>query len=336
MEDADVYHHYINSIEHLAKLFEVAPKVVASDLHPRYLSTQYAVSMPDVEVVKIQHHWAHIASVLAEHNLTGPVIGLSADGTGYGTDEAIWGCECLIASLEDFERFGHLAYYSLPGADKASKEAIRPILGLLKKTYGKDFKLRKFRWLLERIEPDANKQQIILEQLEKRINTVETSSLGRVFDAVAAMLGLGSYNHFEAQLPMALEAIIADGVEERYDFELIRSTGDPMQLDLSKMIKQLIADIQQATAAGVISAKFHNCLAESMVEMAKEARESKKLDTAALSGGVFCNRYLTNRCVKLLKKNDFRVLFNRDVPSNDGGISLGQAAIAANLVKREA
>ena len=225
LEDAEVYHHYVDSIEHLRKLFEVEPKVVVCDLHPAYLSTQYALSMPDVKVIQVQHHWAHIASVLVEHGQNGPVIGLAADGTGYGIDEAIWGCECLIASLDDFERFGHLAYYPLAGADKASKEAIRPLLGLLKKTYGDDFKLEKFRWLLERIEPDANKQQIISEQIEKQINTVETSSLGRVFDAVAAMVGLGTYNHFEAQLPMALEAVVENGIEEHYDFELIKKTN---------------------------------------------------------------------------------------------------------------
>jgi len=338
MEDAEVYHHYISSIEHFRKLFEVEPKVVACDLHPRYLSTQYAMgtlSMPDVNVHQIQHHWAHIASVLAEHNLAGPVIGLAADGTGYGTDGKIWGCECLIASLDTFERFGHLAYYLLAGADRASKEAIRPLLGLLKKTYGDDFKLRKFSWLLDLIVPDENRQEIILYQLEKQINTVETSSLGRVFDAVAAMLGLGNYNHFEAQLPMALEAIVESGVEEYYNFELTGSAGKVLQLDLRKMVEQLITDVQEGQAGGVISAKFHNTITAALLRMAEEARKSKKLDTVALSGGVFCNRYLTGRLITLLKKSGFSVLFNRDVPSNDGGISLGQAAIAANLMKRE-
>ncbi len=334
LEDAQSYHHYINSIEHLRKLFEVEPKTIVCDLHPGYLSTQYALSIPDVSVLQVQHHWAHIASVLAEHNLDGPVIGLAADGTGYGADGAIWGCECLIASLDDFERFGHLAYYPLAGADKAAKEAVRPVLGLLRKTYGNNFKLRKFKWLLEQIEPDVGKQQMVLEQLEKQINTVETSSLGRVFDAVAAMLGLGGYNHFEAQLPMVLEAIIENGIEECYDFELGGSAGRPLQLDLRKMVEQLVCDIQQGTASGVISAKFHNTIAAGLLEMAKAASESKKLKTVALSGGVFCNRYLINRCVKLLKKNDFCVLFNREVPSNDGGISLGQAAIAACYVTR--
>jgi hydrogenase maturation protein HypF len=332
LEDAEVYHHYINSIEHFRKLFDVEPKMVVCDLHPGYLSTQYALSLANVKIIQVQHHWAHIASVLVENGLNGPVIGLAADGTGYGTDGTIWGCECLIASLDAFERFAHLAYYRLAGADKASKEAIRPVLGLLRKTYDTNFKLQKFEWLLEKIEPDANKQQIILEQLEKQINTIDTSSLGRVFDAVAAMLGLGSYNYFEAQLPMALEAIVESEVEEYYKFELIRNESKPLELDLSEMVEQLITDIRKGQANGVISAKFHNTIAAALLEMAKAARESTKLNTVALSGGVFCNRYLTNCLVKLLKKNDFRVLFNRDIPSNDGGISVGQAAIATKAV----
>jgi len=333
LEDAEVYHHYINSIEHLQKLFEVEPKVIVCDLHPGYLSTQYALSLPDVRVMQVQHHWAHIGSVLVEHGLVGPVIGLACDGTGYGTDRAIWGCECLIASLSDFERFGHLAYYSLAGSDKASKEAIRPLLGLLKKTYGNNFKLEEFSWLLESIEPDIKKQHVISEQLDKRINTVETSSLGRVFDAVAAMIGLGNYNHFEAQLPMALEAIAAVDVEDRYELELFSPPGEPYQFGLRETVRQLVSDVQSEVDAGTISAKFHNTISEILLGFAVVCRSETDLNAVVLSGGVFCNRYLTNRLVKLLKEEGFRVLFNQDFPSNDGGLSVGQAAIAANLVK---
>jgi len=333
LEDAEVYHHYINSIEHLRKLFEVEPQVVAYDLHPGYLSTQYALSLAGSKVISIQHHWAHIASVLAEHGLGGPVIGLAADGTGYGTDGAIWGCECLIASLEKFERFGHLAYYSLAGADKASKEAIRPALSLLQKAYGSKFNLQKFEWLLKRIEPDINRLRIISEQLEKGVNCVETSSLGRVFDAVAAMLGLGSYNHFDAQLPMALEAVAATDIEDRYELELLYPRRETYQFDLGKAIKQIVNDVQNQVNAGIISAKFHNTISEVLLGFAVICRSETDLNTVALSGGVFCNRYLINHLIKQLKQNDFSVLFNRDVPSNDGGISVGQAAIAAKLVK---
>ena len=173
---------------------------------------------------------------------------------------------------------------------------------------------------------------MISEQLEKGINCVETSSLGRLFDAVAAMLGLGSYNHFDAELPMALEAIISGGIEDSYEFELINSAEKPLQLDLDKMIKQIIDDIQNNRSPAEISAKFHNTIAAALLEMAKAARKSTKLNTVALSGGVFCNRYLVNRLVNLLKQNDFKVLINRNVPSNDGGISLGQATIAAHQI----
>jgi hydrogenase maturation protein HypF len=343
LEDAEVYHHYIASIEHLRKLFEVHPQVVVCDLHPGYMSTQYAQSLPGVRIIEVQHHWAHVASVLAEHNLNGPVIGIVCDGTGYGTDGAIWGCECLIASLTNFERFSHFAYFPLAGADKASKEAVRPALSLLMQAYGAEFDLRKFSWLLERIEPDTKENttyeirhtKYIVEQIEKRINTVETSSLGRVFDAVAAMLGLGGYNHFDAQLPMALEAIAAEDVEDRYELEAYWPPGEPYQFGLCKIIRQLVSDVQNDVDAGIISAKFHNTIAEILLGFAVVCRSETNFHTVALSGGVFCNRYLTNRLIKQLKQNDFHVLFNRDFPSNDGGISLGQAAIAAAIVIRD-
>ena len=335
LEDAEVYHHYIGSVEHLAKLFEVEPKIVACDLHPGYFSTQYANSMTDRKIIHIQHHWAHVASVLAEHNIDGPVIALVCDGTGYGSDGAIWGCECLIGSLEKFERFGHLDYYQLAGADKAGKEAVRPLLSLLKKAYGGNFSLPEFNWLLNSIEPDKNKLQIISEQLDKGINCVETSSLGRLFDAVAAMLGLGNYNHFDAQLPMALEAIAADDVEDSYEFEVSLTQGQSCLFNPDITIKGIVQDIKDDLKPGIISAKFHNTLTVALSAMAKRARQSTELNTVALSGGVFCNRYLISRLVKLLKREGFDVLFNRQVPSNDGGISLGQAAIAANQQIKE-
>jgi hydrogenase maturation protein HypF len=334
MEDAEVYHHYLDSIAHLKQLFEVAPELVVCDLHPGYFSTRYALSLEGVQPVQVQHHWAHIASVLAENNLRGPVIGLACDGTGYGTDGKIWGCECLVASLEGFERFGHLRYYPLAGGDRAAKEALRSVAGLLSVTCREEFEAGEFTWLLERIERDATKRNILLGQLGKKVNTTDTSSLGRIFDAVAAMLGLGRYNHFEAQLPIALEAAVAAGVEEAYDFELHGNNGGPLQLDLRKMVKQLIADVKASVPRGVISAKFHNGLAAGLFEMAEKAGKTTGLDTAALSGGVFCNRYLTGRLIKLLRKNHFQVLFNRQFPSNDGGISVGQAAIAADIVTR--
>ncbi|MFH1370966.1 MAG: carbamoyltransferase HypF [Planctomycetota bacterium] len=346
LENAEVYHHYIKSIEHLRGLFEVQPKVVVCDLHPAYLSSQYArtwhglparedtakIAVPQIKIFEVQHHWAHIASVIAEHGIDEPVIGLACDGTGYGTDGAIWGCECLIATLDDFERFSHLAYYPLAGADAASKEPIRPLLGLLMQAYGEEFDLKKLQWLLERIEPDHTKQEIICEQIRKKINTVQTSSLGRVFDAVAAMLGLGNYNHFEAQLPMALESIAEPGCDQHYDFEFV---GQSI-LDLRTMIRQIVTDVREGKDRAIISAKFHNAIAIALLAMAKQARESAKLNIIALSGGVFCNRFLTERLIHLLNKDSFTVLYNSDFPANDGCISVGQAAVAVHkILKKE-
>ena len=343
LEDSRVYSHYVKSIEHLCQLFQAEPKTAVCDLHPGYVSNQYVFSKFDRNnIIEVQHHWAHIASVMAEHNISEPVIGLVADGTGFGTDGTIWGGECLIASLSEFRRYGHFANFPLAGADKSAKQAIRPLLGLLKKSYGANFELERFNWLLERIDSDAEPDckfkiedaKFILEQLEKRINTVNTSSLGRVFDAVAAAVGLGGYNFFDAQLPMALEAVIKPDVNEHYDFDITADPDEPLQINLNLMIKQLIDDVQERIAVGIISAKFHNCLAEAMLEMAKRARKAQGIDIVALSGGVFCNLYLLDRLVKILKKNSFRVLFNQRFPSNDGGLSLGQAAIAVNLLNR--
>jgi len=329
LEDAEVYHHYIESIEHLKGLFEAEPKVVVCDLHPTYLSTQYAKSLSDVEVMEVQHHWAHIASVIAENHIDDPVIGLACDGVGFGPDGAVWGCECMIATLESFQRLGHLKYYRLPGADKASKEPIRPLLGLINQAYNGNFDLQNLAGL---IDIDSQKANVIVEQIQKEFNTVNTSSLGRVFDAAATLLGLGDYNHFEAQLPMALESIAAKKIDQQYDFELQDDSDNTFVLDLSAMLRQMIEEVKANTDKGVISAKFHNTVAAGLLAMAEKARQISEISVVALSGGVFCNRYLSNRLIGLLKTSGFTVLCNREFPTNDGGISLGQGAIGAKII----
>jgi hydrogenase maturation protein HypF len=326
LADGRVYRHYVKSIEHLRKLFQVKPEVVVCDLHPGYLSTHYAEQMKNVKLIRVQHHWAHIASVLADANEAGQVIGLVADGTGYGTDGAIWGCECLIASLTEFERFGHLAYYPLAGGDKASKEAVRPLVGLLGPSGAKEY-----ADILSQIEPDADKIRLIAAQIEKGLNTVQTSSLGRRFDAVAALVGLGVKNRFEAELPMALESIIADGVDDAYPIEIKNAEG-VFQLRHKPILQGILSDIHRNINAGIIAAKFHNSICEGLLELAKKARKKTGLFDVALSGGVFCNRYLANRMIRRLQQEHFRVLWGKSVPVNDGGIALGQAAIAAAMI----
>ncbi len=328
MADASVYKHWLYSIEHLKKLLETNPSVVAADLHPNYLSSQYARKLKKDKLIEIQHHWAHIASILAEHDIDERVIGIVADGTGYGTDGAIWGCECLIASLNDFQRFGHLAYWPLAGGDMAAKEAIRPIIGLMKK-----YNLPIADTVLDEIEPDREKRDAIGQQIEKNINTVSTSSLGRLFDAVSAICGLGSYNRFEAQLPMALEAIADEKTRQSYDFELKKENGITT-VEIGDMLKGIIADRTNNVNKNAISTKFHNTIAEFFLALAKQAQDQTGIKTVAVSGGVFCNRFLSERLIELLKNNGFTVLFNRLVPANDGGISLGQAAIAAKATEK--
>ncbi len=312
MEDSSVYKHWLSSIEHLKKLIDVDPKVVACDIHPRYFSSQYARKLKADVIVEVQHHWAHIASVLAENNVSEKVIGLVADGTGYGTDGAIWGCECLIASLDRFERFDHLPYYPLAGGDLASKETIRPLLGLMKKH---NFAIPQN--LLDEIEPDLKKRQTIELQIDKNVNTVQTSSLGRLFDAAAALCGLGSYNHFEAQLPMALQAIADTQNHQTY------------KPDVFSLLVGIINDRMKGVEPKVISSKFHNTIKEFFLNFARNARMQTGINTVAISGGVFCNTFLSERLIEGLQKNDFHVLFNRLLPANDGCVSLGQAAIAA-------
>ena len=328
MADASVYKHWLSSIEHLKNLLQAWPSVVACDMHPNYLSSQYSRKLKKDRLIEVQHHWAHIASVLAEHDIDEKVIGLVADGTGYGTDGTIWGCECLIAGLDDFQRFGHLSYYPLGGGDSAAKEAIRPIIGLMKK-----YNLSIPDTVLDEIEPDRKKRTAVAGQIEKGINTIQTSSLGRLFDAVSAICGLGSRNNFEAQLPMALEAIANARIKEYYPFELKNENGITT-VEIGDMLKGIAADRIGKVDKTVISAKFHNTIAAFFSGLARQARDETGINTAAISGGVFCNRFLSERLIELLQNDGFNVLFNQLVPANDGGISLGQAAIAAKIVKK--
>ncbi len=328
LADGRVYRHYTRSVEHLQKLFDVKPTVVVCDLHPGYLSTHFAEQLDNVKLLRVQHHWAHIASVLADFDESGPVIGLVADGTGYGTDGAIWGCECLIASLTEFQRFGQLAYYPLAGGDKASKEAVRPLVGLL----GEEG-LTENADLLAAIEPDADKLKMIAMQIEKSVNVAQASSLGRLFDAAAALLGLGTVNRFEAELPMALEAAIETGIEGAYPIELFDRQG-VWNLQYTPIIQGMILDMRSGVSKGVIAARFHNSICEGLLALAQKARQMTGIVETALSGGVFCNRYLANRLIGRLQQDGFRVLWKKSIPVNDGGLSLGQAAIAAALIEK--
>ena len=327
LADAEAYRHYRHSIDHLRQLFEVEPERVVCDLHPGYFSTQHAKSLGIEKVLQVQHHWAHVASCMVEHQLTGPVIGLVADGTGYGTDGAVWGGECLVADLTGFERVGHLEYFSLPGGDQASREAIRPLLGLLTRAYdGLD--LNDWQWLLEPLESDPQKQAVILAQLQAGLNCVQTSSLGRVFDAVAALCGVGRVNGFDAQLPMALEALTLDEPVSPYRYQWHADSEGTLLMDWRPMVQDAVEQCRAQVDPRQIATAFHCTWVQAWGDIAQRIRVKRHINQVALSGGVFCNHFLLSRLVTHLRELDFEVYFNQQIPSNDGGISVGQAAIA--------
>ncbi len=327
------FRHYVKSVAHFQQLFETAPQAVVCDLHPGYLSSQFAERLKVEPLIRVQHHWAHVAAALAEHQHDGPVIGLVADGTGYGTDGAIWGCECLIASLTEFSRFGHLAYFPLAGGDTAAKEAIRPLIGLLS-PQGRFSAIEPYLDILNRIEPDADKLKLVCMQIEKGLNVAPTSSLGRLFDAAAALCGVGTHNRFEAELPMGLEAMTRPGVEDAYPVAFAQRNSEVWQWQYEPILDGMIEDLRRGTETGIIATRFHNAVCDALWQLAQKARARTGIHEVALSGGVFCNRTLAQRLIRQLKNDGFCVLWKRRTPANDGGIALGQAAIAAAMLEK--
>jgi len=330
LKDARTYRRFMRAVSDLEALFDLRPDLLAADLHPGYLSTEYAVSRsqgrlagrPAVGLVRVQHHHAHAVSVLAEHGRSGDVIGIVADGTGYGPDGAIWGCEVLRASPAGFDRLGHLRYFPLPGGDAAARQTARPAVALLVEALGADAAAGPAARLA-----DAEALGGLLSQLAAGVNCPPTSSLGRLFDAVAALIGVADENRYEAEAPMRLEAAAAAGgdTDQAYPFEI---TGDePFLIDYRPMIRAVAA--AGGADAGVTAAKFHNTVAAFLAAAAGRARELTGLTVVALSGGCMANRCLSARLEALLAADGFEVLTHRDVPPNDGGVALGQAVIAA-------
>ncbi len=322
LTNTSAYRHFLGAIEHLQTLLQAEPKVVAHDLHPMYLSTQYAKQMRGVRLIGVQHHFAHVVSCMAEHKLDEPVIGIAADGTGYGDDGAIWGCEVFRAERTGYGRLGHLRYFPLPGGDVAARQACRPALALLHETFGADaFEMPLARGL------DESLRNALREMLEHKAGTVLTSSLGRLFDGVACLVGVACENCFEGQAPMALEAAIA--ADDSYYPHAVEHHGRRFELDYRPMISAMQADIDSRVAVGRIAARFHNTLAELLKAAALIVRDMTDLRKVVLSGGCFANRYLTDRLVGRLEQVGFAVYSHQVVPCNDGGVALGQAVHAA-------
>ncbi|HEY6075093.1 MAG TPA: Sua5/YciO/YrdC/YwlC family protein, partial [Anaerolineales bacterium] len=333
LENLETLRSFEQGVAHFERLFRIAPGVLAHDLHPDYLATRYAQERANRQgqmLVGIQHHHAHIAACLAENGHTGAekVIGVAFDGTGFGTDGTIWGGEFLVADYAGFERAAHLACLPLPGGDAGTRKPARVALAQLLSAGVTPEGLPPFAALSE-VE-----RRIVKKQLASGLNSPLTSSLGRLFDAIASIVGLRQEINYEGQAAIELEAI-ADPLESgRYEFELRspRPEAGGWSIETGSVIRAVVGDVRTGTSAAVISARFHNGLAAMVREVCAQLRRARGLNQVALSGGVFQNITLLGKTGALLRADGFEVLTHRLVPPNDGGIALGQALIAAQVL----
>jgi hydrogenase maturation protein HypF len=327
LENYETMRFFDETLAKMKRLFKVEPRAIAHDLHPNYMSTRMALASPIQRKIGVQHHHAHIASCMAENHLHGQVIGVAFDGTGYGTDGRIWGGEFLVAGYAAFTRAGHLSNVLLPGGDAAVRQPWRMALSYLRDAFGDEWpcELPCFRSI------PAHQIAIVDSMLSRRFNTVETSSCGRLFDAVAALLELAAEVTFEGEAAIALEAA-ATPSDGRYDFHITDS--EPFIVEFRPMIAAIVDDIRHHTWPGEISSRFHNTVSASIVEGCTRIRAAHGLDRICLSGGTFQNAYLLERTVQDLRRREFGVFLHSVVPANDGGIALGQAVIANALLHR--
>ncbi len=334
MENEETLEHFENTIGLYRKLFRVEPEIIAYDMHPEYLATKYAVEMgsgANLKMVPVQHHHAHIVSCMVENNVKEPVIGVAFDGTGYGSDGTIWGGEFLVADWKGFKRVGHLEYVPLPGGAAAIKKPYRMALSYLYTLLGENFDLEGLP--LGGINPAE--VEIIKQQLKRKINSPLTSSAGRLFDAVSALVGVRGEIDYEAQAAIELEMLAADAMDAKaYPFVINGEEGTGV-VRLGELWSALVRDVKDKVPTPIISLKFHNAVAEITAEMCKLVSKDIGIKRVALSGGVFQNRLLLSLTMAALQKEGFDVLTHCLVPPNDGGVSLGQAVIA-NFYEGEA
>ena len=332
LKDGRTYRHFIRTIDHLEALFEFQPDLLAADAHPQYLSTSYAVrrhlgqlpGRPVLPLVRVQHHHAHIVACLAEHGRTGPAIGLACDGVGYGEDGSVWGCEVLLADAASYERLGHLRTVPLVGGDAAAEETFRPAVAALWDAFGAE---AAREWASRLLSAQREQIDAALEMIAAGVNCPACSSLGRWFDAVAALCGLAAANRYEGEAPMRLEAAAAAGVAAAYPYQV--SGDDRFVIDLRPMVEAMVADLAAGADVPCVSACFHNTVSAFLADSARRAGAATGLKVVALSGGCFANRYLTMRLCEALEADGFEVLRHRVIPCNDGGVALGQAVVAA-------
>jgi hydrogenase maturation protein HypF len=303
-------------------LFGVAPQVIAHDLHPDYATSNYARQRSarlGTPLLAVQHHHAHLASCMAENGLTESVIGVSFDGTGYGTDGAVWGGEVLVGDYRAFRRGAHLRYVGLPGGDRAIREPWRMAVSHLRDAGAESPALRA------RLVPVE--LRTVERMLDRGLNTSLTSSAGRLFDAVASLAGVRDRVSYEGQAAIELEWLATEiAPDGAYPFEF---GGEPLVVDTRPIIRAVVADLSRGVGAALIARRFHSTLAEVIAAVCGRLRKETGLGVVTLSGGVFLNALLTQEVTGRLADDGFRVYRHRVVPPNDGGLSLGQLAIAA-------
>ena len=327
LENLSTYTAFLESIDHYKKLFAVQPEFVAYYLHPEYLATKYALSL-DIPQIGVQHHHAHIASVLVEHGLEEKVIGVALDGTGYGGDGRLWGGEFLVADCHDFVRAGHCQYLPLPGGAKSIKEPWRLAAWVLYNLYGKNF--ADFNIAVSRNLPMG--WQLLMDATCKGINAPLTSSAGRLFDVAAGILGLSHVIHYEGQAAIELE-LAAQHIEGRLLPYTIKEEY-PRILDFMPTFAALAEEVRQGTDVRFLAACFHITVAESIVDMVSRIHQDTGISNVALSGGVWQNKILLSTVAQMLEQKGFLVYSNQRIPINDGGLALGQAAIAVARIRR--
>jgi len=329
LENLESYKFFEEAVSHFQRILEVHPQILAYDLHPDYFSTKWALAQTGMQRVGVQHHHAHVAACMAENHLDGRVIGIALDGTGYGTDGAIWGGEVLIADYAGFHRAAHFEYVPLPGGAAAIHEPWRMGVSYLSKHYGQ--KLAELELpFLQAIDP--RRLQVVQQMIDREIHSPRTSSCGRLFDAVAAIAGVRSIVNYEAQAAIEFEMAAHDSTDEgAYPFDLILE-GSNWLVGTRSLFQWLLRDIQRNERVGDISRRFHTGLANVFVELAVTIREQSKLSRVCLSGGCFQNLLLFQLFLDGLRAKSFEVYFHSEVPAGDGGISLGQALVAAHTL----
>lgn len=325
LENLETCQHLEHCINHFKSIYGISPEGIAYDLHPQYLSSLYAQKNPGIKV-PIQHHHAHIASCMAEHGIEDKVIGIAYDGTGYGTDGKIWGGELLICDYKHFKRTAHLAYMKMPGGDAAVKAPWRMAVSQLYNLWGDTFKLPL---TLENLEKDKER---LIQILKYGINCPETSSMGRLFDSVSALLGLCSHIKYEAQGAIELEnrASLLNAASYTYTLKRIDTC---YVIHTEKMIEEIVDDLKRGTPISQIAGNFHKTVINFTVEVCCKIYEEHKISKVVLSGGVFQNHILLKEIYEKLTDKGFQVYTHEQIPCNDGGVALGQLMIASHHIK---